>query len=85
MYDLKFGIEIWGFKVNFLCQKSTKSFKKFRRTTFLMTLFLYCHFLSTLLPKIGPKCQTLISNRALIYQRPFKIRKCYLSFKQPMV
>ena len=28
----------------------------------LMTFFVYCHFLSTLFTKIGPKFQTLIPN-----------------------
>ena len=37
----------------------------------LKTLFVYCHFWSTLFIKIGPKCQTLILNWALICQRPF--------------
>ena len=31
-----------------------------------MTLFVYCHFWSTLFTKIGPKFQTLIPNRVLI-------------------
>ena len=46
----------------------------------LMTLFVKCHFWSTLFTKIGAKFQTLISNRGLICQRPFKVRKCYLPF-----
>ena len=46
----------------------------------LMTLFAYCHFWSTLFSKIGPKLQTLIPNQALIYQRPFLVRKCLFPF-----
>ena len=34
----------------------------------LMTLFVYCHFWSTLYTKIGPKFQNLIRNRALTFQ-----------------
>ena len=36
----------------------------------ILTLFVYCHFWSTLFTKIGLKFQTLIPNRALICQRP---------------
>ena len=49
----------------------------------LMTLFIYCHFWSTLFTKIGPKFQTLIPNQALICQRPFKIRSAYFHSINP--
>ena len=39
-----------------------------------MTLFDFCHFLRTLFTNIGPQFQTLIPNRALICQIPFKVR-----------
>ena len=79
---------ILTFKVNFLCQKSSESLeKKFSLKNMklgaqlsLMTLFVKYHFWSTLFTKIGAKFQTLISNRGLICQRPFTVRKCYLPF-----
>ena len=46
----------------------------------LMTLFVHWHFWSTLFTIIGPKFPILIPNRALICQRPFKVRKCLLPF-----
>ena len=53
---------------------------EFRKTTFIFDSFCLLSDLKHFVTKIGPTFQTLISNRALIYQRPFKMRKCYLPF-----
>ena len=58
---------------------------KVRSTTFINDNFCLLSFLKHFITKIGPQFQNLISNRALIQQNPFKIRKCYLPFKQAMV
>ena len=62
--------KILTFKVNFLCQKLSESFQilfslkniKSGAQLILMTLFVCCHFGSTLFTKIGPKFLTLIPN-----------------------
>ena len=53
---------------------------EFRSTTFIYDTLSILSFLKHFITKIGPKFQTLISNWALICQRPFKVRKCYLPF-----
>ena len=93
--DYESGCEdhkILTFKVNFLCQKLSKSFHFFSSKNIksgaqliLMSIFVYCHFWSTLFTKNGPKFQTLIPNWALICHRPFKVRKCLFLFNQPRV
>jgi hypothetical protein len=81
--------KILTFKVNFLRQKSSESFLfllkniKSGAKLILMTFFVYCHFLSTLLNKIGPEFQTLIPNWTLICQGPFLVGLAYFHSINP--
>ena len=74
--------KFWLSKSIFYVKNHPKPSKKFSlkhtksgAQLILTTLFVYCHFWSTLSTKIWPKFQTLIPNRALFCQRPFKLRR----------